>query len=186
MEGIPGSLTSVLGLIGGAIGILTAISSVIYQRRQTLLMAAQVDKQIEIKITRDLDAPEGTIDNKLRSFLNRRLGDIRFQMRQEFGSGLQEQRTQIEELRRILEDSHIIERKDIAEDALRLLSDQKDAMDIVKASNNKLSTVEQEIQSLQQVIEDIRNGVGNQAMVRTQIRGIAEQLLRMTSQSSQE
>ena len=181
MVGIPSVVTNIVGIVGGAVAILTAIASVLYLRRQTLLMAAQVDKQIEIKITRDLDAPEGVVDNTLRAFLNKRLSDIRSQMRQEFGSGFQELGARVNSLERILEDSHVVDRKDIAEDALRLLSDQKDAMELVKGSNSKLSALEQEIQSLQRAMEDIRNGVGNHAMVRAQIRGIAEQLLRMTT-----
>ena len=48
-------ITNIVGSIGGAIAILTAIFSVVYLRRQTLLMASQVDKEIEIKITRDLE-----------------------------------------------------------------------------------------------------------------------------------
>lgn len=182
MAGIPSAITNAVGLIGGIIAIVTSIVSLIYLRRQTLHMEAQVDRQIEVKITRDLDAPEGVIDNKLRTFLSKRLNDFRYQMRQEFGAGLQELGVRVDELNRILVDSHVMERKDIAGTALELLAEHKDAIEGMQASSTKLTTLEHEMQALQQTIEDIRNGVGNQAMVRTQIRGIAEQLLRMTSQ----
>lgn len=172
MTGIVGT---VVGIIGGVVAILTAIFSVVYLRRQTLLMASQVDRAIEVKITRDLDAPEGVIDTKLRAFLNRRLSDIRSQMRQEFGQSF-------DEIRRILAESHVIDRRDIAVDSMRLLSDQKDAVNDFKEFSTKVGVLENEIQILQQAIEDIHNGVGNQAMVRAQIRGIAEQLLHLTGQ----
>ena len=172
---IAGIVGTVVGIIGGAVAILTAIFSVVYQRRQTLLMASQVDRAVEVKITRDLDAPEGAIDNKLRAFLNRRLGDIRSQMRQEFGQSL-------DEIRHVLEESHVTDRRDIAVDSMRLLSDQKDAVNDFREFSSKVSILENELQTLQQSIEDIRNGIGNQAMIRAQIRGIAEQLLHMTGQ----
>lgn len=169
------NITSALGVIGGTVGILTGLFSLIYLRRQTLIMAAQVDKEIEIKITRDLDAPESEIDNKLRAYLNRRLADIRRQIRDDFAQ-------RIDDLSRSLDDSPMMGRRDTAEATLRLLSDQKDAVETVKESNSKMSTLEHQIQELQQTVEDIRSGVGNQTMVRAQIRGIAEQLLRMTGQ----
>jgi hypothetical protein len=169
-------IATIIGSIGGTVAILTAIFSVLYLRRQTLLMAAQVDKEIEIKITRDLDAPEGVIDSKLRTFLNKRLGDIRTQMRQEFTP-------RFEEIERVLDESHIRERRDIAVDSLRLYNDQKDAVEGFRESSSKVSALEHEIQVLQKAIKDIRTGVGNQAMVRAQIRGIAEQLLAMTRQA---
>src|SRR5260370_9873263 len=99
-------IATVIGSIGGAVAILTAIFSVLYLRRQTLLMAAQVDKEIEIKITRDLDAPEGVIDSKLRSFLTKRLGDIRTQVRQEFNPRL-------EAIAEVLDETHVKERRTI-------------------------------------------------------------------------
>lgn len=182
MAGIPDATTNIVGVIGGIIAIVTGIVSLIYLRRQTLHMEAQVDRQIEVKITRDLDAPEGVIDSKLRTFLSKRLNDFRYQMRQEFGAGLQELGVRVDDLNRILVDSHVMARKDIAGTALELLAEHKDAIEGMQASSTKLTTLEHEMQALQQTIEDIRNGVGNQAMVRTQIRGIAEQLLRMTSQ----
>lgn len=166
------AVTTTIGTIGGVIAILTAIFSLLYLRRQTQLMAAQLDKEIEIKITRDLDAPEG-IDNKIRTVLNRRLSDVRSQMRQEFNP-------RFDEIHRILDESHLGQRRDIAEDSLRLLADQKDAVEGFKESTNKVNMLEHEIQELQQTVDDIRNGVGNQAMVRAQIRGIAEQLMRLT------
>lgn len=171
-------ITSIIATIGGAIAIPATISTVfsgLYQRRQTQLMEAQVDRQIEVTITRDLDAPEGAIDGKLRAFLNRRLSDIRTQMRQEFGQRL-------DDITRILEDSHVMERKDIAANALTLYTDQRDAVAKFEESNNRMGALEQQVQALQRAVEDIRNGVGNQAMVRAQIHGIAEQLLRMTGQ----
>ncbi len=172
---VAGIVGTIVGIIGGGIGVLAAILSVIYQRRQTRLMEGQVDRAIEVKITRDLDAPEGVIDNKLRAFLNRRLSDIRTQMRQEFSQRL-------DEIIRMIEDSHIADRRDIAVDAVTLLSDQKGAVADFKEFNGKVSILESEIQTLQQAVEDIRNGVGGQAMVRAQIRGIAQQLLHMSGQ----
>lgn len=160
-------LSSVIGSIGGIVAVITAVFSVLYLRRQTLLMATQVDKEIEIKISRDLEAPEGVIDNKLRTFLNRRLNDVRVQLRQELGS-------RIEQVERTLDHSHI-------QDAVKLWSDQKEAVDRAKESIGKVNVLEHEIQGLQQIVEDMRSGVGNQGMIRTQIRGIAEQLLRMTT-----
>ena len=165
-------ITNIVGSIGGAIAILTAIFSVVNLRRQTLLMASQVDKEIEIKITRDLEAPEG-VDTKLRTFLNRRLNDVRNQMRLEFNP-------QLDEINRILRDSHLVDRRDIMEDTLRLLADEKDAVEAAKESSSKVQVLESEIQALQQTVDDIRNGIGNDTMVQAQIRGIAEQLLRMT------
>lgn len=138
-------------------------------------MAAQVDKAIEVKITRDLDAPEGVIDTQLRAFSNRRLSDTRTQMRQEFGQSF-------DAIKRILDESHVTDRRDLAVDTVRLLSGQKDAVEHFKKFNSKVSMLENEIRVLQQAIEDIQNGVGNQAMVRAQIRGIAQQLLEMTGQ----
>jgi hypothetical protein len=167
-------IASIIGLIGGVIAIPIAVISLLNQRRQTQLMAQQVDREIEVKLTRDL-APESVIDSTLRTFLNKRLGDNRALLRQEFGSRL-------DKIERILEESHIPERGDIAEDALRLLSYQTGAVEDFKESSTRVSELEHEIRTLQQTIEDIRNGVGNQAMVRAQIRGIAEQLLRMTGQ----
>ena len=167
--------SSFLGIAGAIVAIITALVSAWYQRRQAQIMESQVDRQIEVKITRDLEAPESAINSELRLFVSKRLGDVRGQMRQEFGQRL-------DDIDRMLAESHIMERRDIAEDSLRVLSDQKDAMEIVKASNGKLNTLNDEMKALQQVVEDIRQGVGNQAMVRAQIRGIAEQLLRMTNQ----
>ena len=66
------------------------------------------------------------------------------------------------------------------EDTLRLLADEKDAVEAAKESSSKVQVLESEIQALQQTVDDIRNGIGNDTMVQTQIRGIAEQLLRMT------
>ena len=168
-------VASVVGIVGGSIGILTAVVSLFFQLRQTRVMESQVDRAIEVKITRELDAPEGAIDSKLRAFLNRRLSDIRTQMRQEFSQRL-------DEIIRMIEDSHIADRRDIAMDAVTLLSDQKGAVADFKEFNGKVSILESEIQTLQQAVEDIRNGVGNQAMVRAQIRGIAQQLLHMSGQ----
>ena len=172
-------VASVFGIVGGSIGILTAVVSLFLQLRQTRVMESQVDRAIEVKITRDLDAPEGVIDNKLRAFLNRRLSDIRAQMRQEFGQRL-------DELTRVLEDSHVMDRKDIAFDSLHLLSEQKDATASFMEVNGKVSVLEHDIQVLQQAIEDIQHGVGNQVMARAQIRQIAQQLLQMTGQEVHE
>lgn len=169
------NITTALGVVGGVVGILTGVFSLVYLRRQTQLMADQVGKELEIKITRDLDAPDSLDDSKLRAVLNRRLGDVRSQLRQEFNP-------RIEEIMRMLQDAHIPERKDVLEDAIRLLSVHNDALEGYAESNSKVLVLERQVQALQQATEDIRNGVGNQAMVRVQIRGIAEQLLRMTGQ----
>lgn len=168
-------VATVVGIVGGSIGILTAVVSLFIQLRQTRVMESQVDRAIEVKITRELDAPEGVIDSKLRAFLNRRLSDIRKQMRDEFSQPL-------DEIIRILEDSHITDRKDIAVDSLRLLSEQKDAVASFMEVNSKVGVLEHDIQALQQAVEDIQHGVGNQAMARAQIRQIAQQLLQMTGQ----
>jgi hypothetical protein len=100
-------------------------------------------------------------------FLNKRLGDIRTQMRQESNPRL-------ESIERVLDESYVRERRDIAVDSLRLHNDQQDAVEGFKQSNSKVSDLEREIQTLQKAIEDTRQGVGNQATVRAQIRGIAE------------
>jgi len=168
-------VATAVGIVGGSIGILTAVVSLFIQLRQTRVMESQVDRAIEVKITRELDAPDGAIDSKLRAFLNRRLSDIRKQMRDEFSQRL-------DEIIRILEDSHITDRKDIAVDSLRLLSEQKDATASFMEVNSKVSVIEHDIQALQQAVEDIQHGVGNQAMARAQIRQIAQQLLQMTGQ----
>jgi len=165
-----GEISTIIGSVGGIVAIVTAIVSAIYLRRQTILMAAQVDKQVEIKITRDLEAPEGVIDNKLRAFLNRRLADVRSQLRTEFSSFS----SRLEQVEHTLEHSHI-------DDVAKLWSDQKEAVDVAKDSSSKVYDLERQIGDLQQVVEDLQRGVGNQAMIRTQIRGIAEQLLRMTN-----
>jgi hypothetical protein len=167
MSEVPGYI----GSIGGLVAIVTAVVSALYLRRQTIIMAAQVDKQIEIKITRDLEAPEGVIDNKLRAFLNRRLSDVRVQLRTEFSSFS----SRLEQVEHTLEHSHI-------EDAVKLWSDQKEAVDVAKDSGSKVYDLEREIREMQQVVVNLQRGIGNQVMIRTQIRGIAEHLLMMTNQ----
>lgn len=181
-------IASIVGTVGGVVAVLTAIFSVIYLRKQTLLMASQVDKEIEVKITRDLEAPEG-VDTKLRSYLNRRLSDVRTTLRQEYGPRLDGSERKLEDH---LRGHHDTGQRDIAQDALKLLSKQQDAVEGFEESNSKVSVLEHEIQkigmledeiqALQQTVRDIRSGVGNQGMVRAQIRGIAEQLLSMTGQ----
>lgn len=163
--------STIVGIVGGVVAIFTALFSVLYLRRQTLLMATQVDKQVEIKITRDLDAPEGVIDNKLRAFINRRLNDVRTQLRTDINVFS----TRLEQVEHQLEHSHI-------DDVAKLWSDQRDAVDVARDSSSKVYDLERELRNLQQVVEDMQQGVGNQTMIRTQIRGIAEQLLRMTNQ----
>lgn len=163
--------STIVGIVGGVVAIFTALFSVLYLRRQTLLMATQVDKQVEIKITRDLDAPEGVIDNKLRTFINRRVNDVRTQLRTDINAFS----TRLEQVEHNLEHSHI-------DDVAKLWSDQRDAVDVARDSSSKVYDLERELRNLQQVVEDMQQGVGNQTMIRTQIRGIAEQLLRMTNQ----
>lgn len=166
---------NVLGSVGVIMSIANAIATIYFMMRQTRAMESTVDKAVEVKITRDLEAPGSEIDSKLRAYLNRRLGDVRTQLRQEL-------QPQIDEISNILDQKHIRDGRDIAAESISVLYDQKDAIEIVKASNGKLSALENEIRELQQAMDDIKNGVGNQAMVRTQIRGIAEQLLKMTMQ----
>ena len=174
MAGVFSAVGSVVGIVGGVIAIVTAIGSMLYLRRQTLHMESHVDRALEVKITRDLEAPEGVIDNTLRKFLTRRLTDVRSQLRQELGSRIDEVDARTTQVERMLGQSHI-------DDAVRLWADQREAVDSIKDSTDKVNVLAQEIGILQQIVTDLQSGIGNQAMVRTQIRGIAEQLLRMTS-----
>lgn len=174
MTGTFNLVGSVVGIVGGVVAIITAIFSMTQLHRQTLHMESQVDKAIEVKITRDLEAPEGGVDSTLRVYLTKRLGDVRSQLRQELGSRIDELGSRIDRTERALAGSHI-------DDAVKLWADQREAVDNVRESTGKVYELEQEVRNLHQVVTDIRNGVGDQTMVRSQIRGIAEQLLRMTS-----
>lgn len=166
-------ITSIIGAIVAVVAVLVSIFSLRNQHKQTRLMATQVDKQIEIKITRDLDAaadasdsaPRSAIDLKLRNYLTNRLSKVRSDMREEFD-------------RRFAEIAH----KDVAVEAIRLLSAEQDTMAKFEASSDRVEMLAQDLQTLKRAMDDLRYGAGNQEMVRAQIRGIAEQLLRMTSQ----
>lgn len=164
---------SIIGPVGGAVGTVVAVFSLLYLRRQTQIAETQLDKRIEVTITRDLDAPEGAVNSKVRTYLNGRLSDIRRQMRDEFGArlGVIEQG---------LHANYILEYQDIVNNAVRLVNEQKDAINTFGDYQNKVATLAQDLQRLQSAYDDIRNGVGDQEMVRRQIRGIAEQLLKMT------
>lgn len=166
-------ITSIIGAIVAVVGGLVSIFSLLNQHKQTRLMAAQVDKQIEVKITRDLDAaadafdaaPRNAIDLKLRNYLNNRLSKVRSDMRDEFDRRFD-----------------AIAQKDVAVEAVKLLSAEQDTIARFEAASNRMEMLAQDLQALQRAIDDLRYGAGNQEMVRAQIRGIAEQLLRMTSQ----
>ncbi len=166
---------SLIGVAFGFIAILTAIFALRDQRKQTRLMEAQLDKRIEVKITRDLEAadltPEGAprsaIDSQLRTYLNTRLSRVRADMRDEFN-------------RRLNEIAH--KDGDLAVNAVNVMSAHDNAIAKFEESNNRMGALEQQVQALQHAYDDIRSGVGNPAMVRTHIRGIAEQLLRMTGE----
>jgi len=166
-------IASIIGAIVAVVAVVVSIISLVNQHKQTRIMAAQVDKQIEVKITRDLDAaadasdatPRSAIDLKLRNYLTNRLSKVRADMREEFD-------------RRFAEIAH----KDVAVEAIKLLSAEKDALAKFEASSNRVDMLAQDLQALQRALDDLRYGAGNQELVRAQIRGIAEQLLRMTSQ----
>ncbi len=173
-------IASIIGPVGGAVGTVVAVFSLLYLRRQTQIAETQLDKRIEVTITRDLDAPEGAVNSKVRTYLNGRLSDIRRQMRDEFGARLDELGARLGVIEQGLHANHLLEYQDIVNNAVRLVNEQKDAINSFGDYQNRVATLAQDLQRLQSAYDDIRNGVGDQEMVRRQIRGIAEQLLKMT------
>src|SRR5258708_15928232 len=81
-------VTTLLGNLFGFAGFVTAISALVYQRRQTQIMETGLEKAIEVKITREFEASEGEtgteIEGKLRAVIRKRLSDNRARRRQEF------------------------------------------------------------------------------------------------------
>jgi hypothetical protein len=183
-------VATTVGTIGSAIVSLVALGSVVYQRRQTQIMEAGLERAAN----EDLDAPEigtGTaMEKKLRMVINKRLSENRAKMKQDFA-------TQLERIERMLDEEHIKEYSNYITGLIQLLDDQKVikdlAGDVTKMHAEVITSEERvlaetgrysadiaahghELEGLQQQIENMQNGI------RTQIRTIAQQLLQMTSQ----
>lgn len=169
-------MSNLVNLIGAVIGAVVGVAAIVIaslawleQRKQTQVMAAQVDKQVEIKLTKDLGdddtAPRSVVDATLRKYLNNRLSKVRADLRDEFHQRLVE-----------------LALGDASKEAIKMLSRQADAVDRLEASANRVDTHEHEIQSLQRAIENLRRGDGAPDMVRMQVRRIAELLLSVTGQ----
>lgn len=164
----------IVGAICGIVGMITAISSAWHQRRQTLIMGRQWERQL----ARDLDAPEDSVRaSELRGVLNRRLGDVRRQLRDEFNPKLDSIDWKIENIERTLDDSNIRQSVKVVTDAVHVMSTYKE-------SAEKIDIHDHELQSLQHAVEAVRRSIADPATARTQIRGIAEQLLKMVNADS--
>lgn len=139
------------------------------QRKQTRVMTAQVEKVVEIKLTRDLGdddtAPRSAIDSTLRNYMSSRLSKVRTDLRNEFNQ-------------RLLE----LALGDASKEAMRVLNRQADAVEKFEASTTRVDMLVRENEALRRAIADIQNGNGTPAMVRAQIRRIAELLLGLTSE----
>lgn len=179
-------VTAMVGTIGGIFGSLMALGSVVYQRRQTQLMAVGLEKSFEIS-----EGETGTeSERKLRAVINKRLSENRVKLRQEFVPRL-------DRLEQILDDNHIKDCGSNLATLIRLLDDQQDIKDLADDATRKhteimtvqervlaetgrysadIATHGREIEVLQQQLEDLQNGI------RTQIRAITQHLLQMTSQ----
>lgn len=171
-------MSNFINLIGAAVGVVASAAAIVIaasalreQRKQTRVMEAQMDKRIEVKLTRDLDdspdstAPRNAIDATFRNYLSNRLNKVRADLRDEFN-------------RRLVE----LAMGDASKEAMKVLNRQAEAVERFEASSSRMDTIEQGVQSLQNVVEDLRHGVGAPDMVQTQIRKIAELLLSATEQ----
>ena len=193
-------VTMLLGNLFGFAGFVTAISALVYQRRQTQIMETGLEKAIEVKITREFEASEGEtgteIEGKLRAVISKRLSDNRARMRQEFYPRLDQIEAALRErhvmeyssiltnLSNLLKDEEFI--KQVAEEAKTVQQDVLTAQERILAESGRntedIGRQGREIEALEQQIEDMRNGIGYEDMARPYIRLIAEQLLRITTQ----
>lgn len=183
-------VTSMVGTVGGVLGSVVALSSIIYQRRQTQIMEAGLERAAN----EDLDAPEietGTaMEKKLRMVINKRLSENRAKMKQDFA-------TQLERFERMLDEEHIKEYSNYITGLIQLLDDQKVikdlALDVRRMHAEVITSQERvlaetgrysaditsqgrEIDALQQQLDNLQGGI------RTQIRAIAQHLIEMTGQ----
>lgn len=193
-------LLTVVGTSTGVLGMVAGLGSVVYQRRQTQIMEAGLEKAIEVKITREFDAPEGEtgsqMESKLRAVINRRLNDNRVAMRKEFGP-------RFEQIERELQERQITEYSNLLKTLQRLVNDKQDIKEVaeeVRGIGTNVTAAQErilaetgrysvdiaahgrEIETMQQQLEDMRRGSVPPDLVRAQIRSIAQQLLQMTNQ----
>ncbi|GEM_PF-5286223 len=127
-----------IGIGLGIFGSLTALGSMIYQRRQTQLM--------EVGLERALESPEGdsgtSLEKRLRMIINNRLSSFRSRMRAEIKQDVDPRLTEIERLLQIPTNEsalhlwHEIATKQASLDAL--LRDIQDAQ-------QKIAAIEQHI-----------------------------------------
>ncbi len=170
-------MTSIASAVGtnfvSFAAIIIAVISVVFQRQQTLIMA----KQVERDITRELnvsEVPEGMPESALRKVLNRRLSDLRVQMKNEFGQ-------RIERIEAALDAGHIRDCMSVAADALHVMGDYKTAAAEFTDSVGRMAAIEDAVREVQRTLDGVQRGIGSPALARAQIRGIAELLLSMAS-----
>jgi flagellar capping protein FliD len=183
-------VSATVGVVGGVFGSITALGSVLYQRRQTLIMEAGLDRAAN----EDLDSPEvktGTaLERKLRMVINKRLSDYRTKMRQDYDPRLVRLEQMVSRydfkvyddnmrtLIGLLDDQKNI--KDIATETREIRAEVLTAQERILAETGRYSveiaTHGREIESIQQHLEDLQNSI------RAQMRAIAEHMLQMTGQ----
>lgn len=185
------AVTTIVGSVVGVLGGITGVVSLVNQRRQTEIM----EKGLE----RAFDVPEGEtgkgFERKIRAIITRRLTETRAKMKQDFDARLY----QIEQE---LKADHITEYKhillnlseslrdgktisDLAEDAKRIRGEIQVTQEHIQAETGRnsgdIAIQGREIEGLHQLVEDMRKGIEFHDSVLTQIRLIAEQLVKIAS-----
>ena len=175
---------------------MISLGSVVIQRRQTQVLEAGLEKAIEVKITRELDvanepppgsAPVG-VASTIKYYVNRRLSDklndTRRQIEQDYISRLaamaQQYESRVSKLEQSLGERRLTEAADTISNLSTLLKDEQYLSSLADESRSSVAVLQQAVKELQLQLEDLRSGIGSQAMAQKQIRMIAEQLLMLS------